>query len=209
MFALVDPDPSGLDIYRVCKFGAEKSARENVACPWIQLLGVTIEDVEQLGILHHAKVRASLDKRDRAILTRLSAHDDPLIRASAEAMVRLGRKAEIESLDVVRMDYLLEEYIGRKMEQLAAADNDQQEEADPPEDAGAQMPIAAAAGDADDSNGFEDDLQPATNHQPQSAAYEFDGEEKGEPVDFEEDTGGVAPMWIDDEQAIEAAWFEF
>lgn len=207
MFALVDPDPSGLDIYRVCKFGAEKSARENVACPWIQLLGVTIEDVEQLGILHHAKVRASLDKRDRAILTRLSAHDDPLIRASAEAMVRLGRKAEIESLDVVRMDYLLEEYIGRKMEQLAAADNDQQEavEEAQAEEADAQMPIADAAGDADD---FEDDLQ-ATDHQPQSAAYEFDGEEKGEPVDFEEDTGGVAPMWIDDEQAIEAAWFEF
>jgi hypothetical protein len=125
IFGLFDPDPSGLDIYRVCKHGAERSVHEDLALPCLQLLGVCIRDIEQLGILHLSSVGQPLTPADRKKLEKMMQSEvgcnDPIIRRECESLLQLNRKAEIESLTKVDEYYLTDHYLLQKLKQLATA----------------------------------------------------------------------------------------
>lgn len=119
IFGLFDADPSGIDIYRVCKYGADRSVHEDLALPCMQLLGVCIRDVDHLGLLSMPSVGLPLTERDRKKIDRMTLSEvgcnDPVIRVECENMRRLDRKAEIESLDQLGPEYLTEVYLTNKL----------------------------------------------------------------------------------------------
>lgn len=148
-------------------------------------VGVSILDVEQMGLLSNPKVRLPLTPRDRALLSRLESHADAEIQAEAQAMLRLGCKAEIEALNMMGENYLMEFYLGKKLQQIAAEE---------PEAEGEQP----GGGEAKEEE--EKGMHP-------------DGPEQADPSNFHAAFGhhpddGVEPMSIDQEDVDAAAdWF--
>ena len=89
MWGLFDADPDGVGIYKEYKYGSSSSALEKTALHDLQLLGVSIRDVEALGVLEQAKL--PLTERDRARIRNMLASDigekDCVIRSATRPRV--------------------------------------------------------------------------------------------------------------------------
>lgn len=160
MYALVDPDPSGLDIYRVCKYGADRSAHDDLALPAIELLGVTMTDLIELGLIHQKGVGLPLTQADEKKINKMIHSDvgrhDSVIRGECEAMIATGKKAEIESLARIEENYITDTYLIQKMKKIA---NQQAR-------ARAQVQPSASGHEGDQPS----DVQPHGSAQPAAAA---------------------------------------
>ncbi|KAL9694836.1 hypothetical protein quinque_014121 [Culex quinquefasciatus] len=113
MFALVDADPFGIEIYCVYKFGSLALSHQSqyLAVPAIRWIGVCPSHIPLLGLKP-----LPLNGRDRARIDELLKR--PYIgKAGCELarelrlMSELDVKAEIESLVDISTDYLINDYL--------------------------------------------------------------------------------------------------
>lgn len=122
MYGLFDPNPSGVDIFRIYKYGSSQSCLENFFLPTFQLLGVDIDDMKELGLIDRPDVGVILTRRDHLKLTRLMNSEegkkDRQIREACQRMQAIGKKCEIEALSKLGEYYVTEAYIPMKMQQL-------------------------------------------------------------------------------------------
>jgi DNA topoisomerase VI subunit A len=90
LYGLFDADPDGVGIFSEYKYGSAKSARENFALGELQLLGLSISDVQALGVLEQTKL--PLTPRDRTRISNLLlseiGQNDEVIRSRTRSVHR-------------------------------------------------------------------------------------------------------------------------
>ncbi len=111
---------TGIGIYSEYKYGSARSARERLTLPDLQFLGVSLADVQALGVL--PRVRLPLKALDRRRIKNLLSSEvgrnDPIIARELRSMQQFNCKAEIEALRAVSRDYLTTTYVMDKRQQL-------------------------------------------------------------------------------------------
>ncbi|KAG8748127.1 endodeoxyribonuclease [Ceratobasidium sp. 414] len=104
LLALVDGDPHGLEIFLTYQLGSKSMAHENdqLVAPRLEWIGVTMEDIEELGIDSSKMIELSLKDRRKAT-SMLDNPDLPEELAfQLEQMLDTGLKAEIEVVSATR-----------------------------------------------------------------------------------------------------------
>ncbi|CAL4065504.1 unnamed protein product, partial [Meganyctiphanes norvegica] len=121
VLALMDPDPYGIHIACVYKFGSRKRNEEGLTVPSLALLGVLPTDLTSLAL--PPSTLLPLEPRDYGLLATLAAHKDiaehPQWLEQIKEQQKCGMKAEIQNLVHIRPDYLTAEYLPAKIRQGA------------------------------------------------------------------------------------------
>nr|XP_029714021.1 meiotic recombination protein SPO11-like [Aedes albopictus] len=121
MYALVDADPFGVEIYCVYKFGSLALSHQasQLAVPQIQWLGLkpshtTLLDLKLLPLTPRDQSRI------RELLRRpYIGQRGCLLERELNLMRELNGKAEIESLTDISVDYLLNEYLPNQLQLIS------------------------------------------------------------------------------------------
>jgi len=125
IYCFVDCDPYGIaNIYRTLKVGSGSSAHVNrfFAVPKARYLGVTPQDIVDFGLEDATHPLEPADvKRARDALTR-----DPFFRkqprwvSAMEQLLAMGVRAEQQALAKWGLNFVLDEYLPRKLQQPEA-----------------------------------------------------------------------------------------
>ncbi|NWF95148.1 MAG: hypothetical protein HXY34_03315, partial [Candidatus Thorarchaeota archaeon] len=119
-FALVDSDPYGHYIYSVFLRGSKRLSYESpfIATPELKLLGVLSRDLDEYNI--PKSVRIPMEPADvKRVKDMLK---EPFVKANnrwvddLELMLRIKEKAEIQAFASHSFEYLVDEYLPRKLE---------------------------------------------------------------------------------------------
>jgi DNA topoisomerase-6 subunit A len=119
VYAFVDCDPYGIaNIYRTIKVGSGSSAHINrfFCVPGARFLGVTPQDIEDYQLPTHPLKEVDV-KRARDALK-----NDPFFlrhkpwQAALEQLIRMGVRAEQQALAKWGLNYVIDEYLPRKLE---------------------------------------------------------------------------------------------
>lgn len=120
VYCFVDCDPYGFtNIYRTLKVGSGNAAHLNrfFCVPRARFLGVTPQDITDFGLEDATHPLSEVDiKRAKDALD-----NDPFIaahrpwRAAIEQMLRMGVRAEQQALAKWGLNYVIEEYLPRKL----------------------------------------------------------------------------------------------
>jgi DNA topoisomerase-6 subunit A len=119
VYAFVDCDPYGIaNIYRTIKVGSGSSAHINrfFCVPTARFLGVTPQDIEDYELPTHPLKEVDI-KRARDALK-----NDPFFlrhkpwQAALEQLIRMGVRAEQQALAKWGLNYVIDEYLPRKLE---------------------------------------------------------------------------------------------
>ncbi len=118
VYVFTDGDPYGWHIYMVIKSGSAKAAHlnEELACPDAVFLGVTATDIVEYDLPTEPLKEADLKRIDE--LLKDPRYDDPFWRRELHKLKKIGRKAEQQAFAKYSLDYVVEEYLPRKLEEL-------------------------------------------------------------------------------------------
>ncbi len=119
-FALVDSDPYGHAIFSVFLRGSKRLSYESpfIATPELKLLGVLCRDLDEYKIPKSVRVPMTPAdiKRVKDMLREPFVQSNKAWVADLELMLRMKEKAEIQAFASHSFEYLIDEYIPRKLE---------------------------------------------------------------------------------------------
>ncbi len=119
VYAFVDCDPYGIaNIYRTIKVGSGSSAHINrfFCVPTARFLGVTPQDIVDYDLPTHPLKDVDVKRAKDAL------KNDPFFqrhqewRKALEQLIKMGRRAEQQALAKWGLNYVIEEYLPRKLE---------------------------------------------------------------------------------------------
>jgi DNA topoisomerase-6 subunit A len=119
VFAFVDCDPYGIaNIYRTIKVGSGSSAHINrfFCVPSAQFLGVTPQDIVDYELPTHPLKDVDIKRAKDAL------KNDPFFqrhkewRKALEQLIKMGVRAEQQALAMWGLNYVIDEYLPRKLE---------------------------------------------------------------------------------------------
>jgi DNA topoisomerase-6 subunit A len=122
VFAFVDCDPYGIsNIYRTLKVGSGNAAHisQFFCVPQARYLGVTPQDILDYDLPTHPLLDVDIKRAKDAL------KNDPFFRAhkpwqkAIEQLLKMGVRAEQQALAKWGLNYVIEEYLPRKLEQRA------------------------------------------------------------------------------------------
>nr|AIW60886.1 Spo11 [Schmidtea mediterranea] len=122
VFCLVDADPFGLSIYCSFKYGSKKFSlldanQDIIRSHNMKLIGLLATDIEKLQFQKNEIL--TLSPADKRILVGIQNEKfymtDSDVKLQVECFSRLQAKAEIQSLDNLGTDYLIKEYLYKKL----------------------------------------------------------------------------------------------
>ncbi|MEO2240488.1 MAG: DNA topoisomerase IV subunit A [Euryarchaeota archaeon] len=118
VYVFTDGDPYGWHIYMVIRSGSAKAAHLNheLACPDARFIGVTATDIVEYDLPTEPLTEA--DRRRIEELKRDPRYDGEFWRRELDLLARLGRKAEQQAFAKYSLDYVVEEYLPTKLEEL-------------------------------------------------------------------------------------------
>jgi DNA topoisomerase-6 subunit A len=125
VYCFVDCDPYGFtNIYRTLKVGSGNAAHVNrfLSVPQARFLGVTPQDIVDFGLEDATHPLAAVDiKRAQDAL-----HNDPFVIAHPEwiaalrRLLQMGVRAEQQALAKWGLNYVIDEYLPRKLADVAS-----------------------------------------------------------------------------------------
>jgi len=122
VYAFVDCDPYGIaNIYRTLKVGSGSAAHVNkfFCVPKAHFLGVTPQDIIDYELPTHPLKDVDVKRAKDAL------KNDPFFkgharwRAALEKLIEMGVRAEQQALAMWGLNYVLDEYLPRKLENPA------------------------------------------------------------------------------------------
>ena len=120
VYAFVDCDPYGIaNIYRTIKVGSGSSAHVNrfFCVPTTRFLGVTPQDIIDYELPTHPLKEVDVKRAKDAL------KNDPFFqrhkewRTALEQLIKMGVRAEQQALAAWGLNYVIDEYLPRKLEQ--------------------------------------------------------------------------------------------
>lgn len=123
VYAFVDGDPYGMsNIYRTLKVGSGNAAHINqyFCVPQAHFLGVTPQDIEDYKLPTHPLKDVDIKRAKDAIKNDpFFQHHKPWVKA-VEKMLKMGVRAEQQALAKHGLNYVIDEYLPRKLKNTKA-----------------------------------------------------------------------------------------
>ncbi len=118
VYVFTDGDPYGWHIYMVIRSGSAKAAHLNheLACPDAKFIGVTATDIVEYDLPTEPLTEA--DRKRIEELKRDPRYDTEFWQRELDLLARLGKKAEQQAFAKYSLDYVVEEYLPAKLEEL-------------------------------------------------------------------------------------------
>lgn len=115
IFALVDPDPWGIEIMCTYRFGSLSMSHQSelLAVPSIRWLGIYPSEIEKFYNANEPLTRKDISKL-KDLLNRPYIKDEPLLKKEIQVLLDNNYKAEIEGIEVTP-SYLTKLYIRHKV----------------------------------------------------------------------------------------------
>ncbi len=120
--AFVDCDPYGIsNIYRTLKVGSGNAAHlsQFFCVPHAHYLGVTPQDIVDYRLPTHPLQEVDVKRARDALKNDPFFRAHPAWRKAIEQMLKMGVRAEQQALAKCGLNYVIEEYLPRKLEQPA------------------------------------------------------------------------------------------
>ncbi|KRZ52418.1 Carboxypeptidase B [Trichinella nativa] len=116
MFALMDADPCGIEIFLTYKYGPMNVSYEsgvNVLLPWMKWIGVYPSEISSLNLSDTQKLMLGIRERKLiySLLNRFEASGDHFLISQLHELNRIGCKVEIEAICSISSSYLIHEYL--------------------------------------------------------------------------------------------------
>jgi DNA topoisomerase-6 subunit A len=122
VFAFVDCDPYGIsNIYRTLKVGSGNAAHisQFFCVPQARYLGVTPQDILDYDLPTHPLLDVDIKRAKDALKNDPFFHAHQPWRKAIEQLLKMGVRAEQQALAKWGLNYVIEEYLPRKLEQRA------------------------------------------------------------------------------------------
>jgi len=122
VFAFVDCDPYGIsNIYRTLKVGSGNAAHisQFFCVPQARYLGVTPQDILDYELPTHPLLDVDIKRAKDALKNDPFFHAHKPWRKAIEQLLKMGVRAEQQALAKWGLNYVIEEYLPRKLEQRA------------------------------------------------------------------------------------------
>ena len=119
VYAFVDCDPYGIaNIYRTIKVGSGSSAHVNkfFCVPSARFLGVTPQDIVDYELPTHPLKEVDVKRAKDALRNDPFFKSQPRWRQALEQLIEMGVRAEQQALAMWGLNYVLDEYLPRKLE---------------------------------------------------------------------------------------------
>ncbi len=119
VYAFVDCDPYGIaNIYRTIKVGSGSSAHVNkfFCVPSARFLGVTPQDIVDYELPTHPLKEVDVKRAKDALRNDPFFKSQPRWRKALEQLIEMGVRAEQQALAMWGLNYVLDEYLPRKLE---------------------------------------------------------------------------------------------
>ncbi len=119
VYAFVDCDPYGIaNIYRTIKVGSGSAAHVNKFCcvPSARFLGVTPQDIVDYDLPTHPLKEVDVKRAKDALKNDPFFKSQPRWRQALEELIKMGVRAEQQALAKWGLNYVLDEYLPRKLE---------------------------------------------------------------------------------------------
>ena len=123
VYAFVDCDPYGIaNIYRTIKVGSGSSAHINkfFCVPSAKFLGVTPQDIIDYELPTHPLKDVDVKRAKDALRNDPFFKSQPKWRKALEQLIRMGVRAEQQALAMWGLNYVIDEYLPRKLEDPSA-----------------------------------------------------------------------------------------
>jgi DNA topoisomerase-6 subunit A len=120
VYAFVDCDPYGIaNIYRTIKVGSGSSAHINrfFCVPTAKFLGVTPQDIIDYELPTHQLKEVDIKRARDALKNDPFFKGQPKWRKALEQLIRMGVRAEQQALAMWGLNYVIDEYLPRKLDQ--------------------------------------------------------------------------------------------
>jgi len=120
VYAFVDCDPYGIaNIYRTIKVGSGSAAHVNrfFCVPSARFLGVTPQDIVDYELPTHPLKDVDVKRARDALKNDPFFKSQPKWREALEQLVKMGVRAEQQALAKWGLNYVIDEYLPRKLEQ--------------------------------------------------------------------------------------------
>jgi DNA topoisomerase-6 subunit A len=120
VYAFVDCDPYGIaNIYRTIKVGSGSSAHINrfFCVPTARFLGVTPQDIVDYELPTHQLKEVDIKRARDALKNDPFFKSQPKWKKALEQLIRMGVRAEQQALAMWGLNYVIDEYLPRKLEQ--------------------------------------------------------------------------------------------
>ncbi|KRY59328.1 Carboxypeptidase B [Trichinella britovi] len=116
MFALMDADPCGIEIFLTYKYGPMNVSYEsgvNVLLPWMKWIGVYPSEISSLNLSDTQKLMLGIRERKLiySLLNRFEASGDHFLINQLHELNKIGCKVEIEAICSISSSYLIHEYL--------------------------------------------------------------------------------------------------
>ena len=118
VYAFVDCDPYGIgNIYRTLKVGSGNAAHVNqfFCVPTASFLGVTPQDIIDYKLPTHPLKDVDVKRAADALKNDPFFQDRPQWRAAIESLLKMGVRAEQQALAKWGLNYVIEEYLPKKL----------------------------------------------------------------------------------------------
>jgi DNA topoisomerase-6 subunit A len=119
VYAFVDCDPYGIaNIYRTIKVGSGSAAHINrfFCVPSARFLGVTPQDIVDYELPTHPLKDVDIKRAKDALKNDPFFRGQPRWRKALEQLIRMGVRAEQQALAKWGLNYVIDEYLPRKIE---------------------------------------------------------------------------------------------
>ena len=119
VYAFVDCDPYGIaNIYRTIKVGSGSAAHVNkfFCVPSARFLGVTPQDIVDYELPTHPLKEVDVKRAKDALKNDPFFRSQPRWRKALEDLIKMGVRAEQQALAKWGLNYVLDEYLPRKLE---------------------------------------------------------------------------------------------
>ncbi|KAL1283066.1 Meiotic recombination protein [Trichinella pseudospiralis] len=123
MFALMDADPCGIEIFLTYKYGPMNISYEsgvNVLLPWMKWIGVYPSEISSLNLSDTQKLMLGVRERKLiySLLNRFEACGDHFLISQLHELNKIGCKVKIEAICSINSSYLIHEYLKIKVENI-------------------------------------------------------------------------------------------
>ena len=119
VYAFVDCDPYGIaNIYRTIKVGSGSAAHVNkfFCVPATRFLGVTPQDIIDYDLPTHPLKDVDIKRAKDALKNDPFFRSQPKWREALEQLIKMGVRAEQQALAKWGLNYVIDEYLPRKLE---------------------------------------------------------------------------------------------
>ena len=122
VYAFVDCDPYGIaNIYRTIKVGSGSAAHVNkfFCVPSARFLGVTPQDIVDYDLPTHPLKEVDIKRARDALKNDPFFRSQPRWRQALEQLIKMGVRAEQQALAKWGLNYVIDEYLPRKIERTS------------------------------------------------------------------------------------------